>query len=92
MGIPPIISNFPILKSLVNFKSNISSSDETKGLSSKQPQDVVEVSDLARQQLDGIKPLTISSEGELRELLKETRDMLSSSQVSFGLDVNSLNT
>lgn len=83
MTIPPVISNFPALNV---FRSDRSGNAEVQSpqSSSSNPQDLVEISDAALEQLQGSQQL--EADNEAQELASNTRSILGDSDLSLGLD------
>lgn len=89
MALPPILTNLPFLKTFKNDSASdqpaASQDNQTEQVetSSFVPQDVVEISRAASQNLEGIKSL---SEDEVPLVTANTRDILERENVSLGLE------
>ncbi len=88
MAIPPIIANNPLLKL---FRTDNSGTDNTAN-ETRAPatdSDVVELSNTARQRLDGIESLSASDPDRIRAVADESRGLLEANkQLILGLDRN----
>ena len=90
MAIPPIISSFSFLKL---FKSGDDSAEGQKAASGndavytpQSTEDVVEISEVAQQKLDGIRNFTSDKPEEIQGAAGESREILAQTSFSLGLD------
>lgn len=87
MAIPPILSSLPVLKLFKSGSDNTAAQNKTdsaQSRSAKPSQDVVELSEAAKQRLNGVKePENVE---EARNMAADTRAQLSASDRALGLD------
>ena len=84
MAIPPVVSNFPALNV---YKSNQASARAAASESNSragEPQDLVEISSAALEQLQGDQHL--ADEQEAGEVAQQTRQILQGSEFDLGLN------
>ncbi len=87
MAIPPIIANNPLLKLFRTDKPGGEDEVKDAGGAASTPEDIVEISEAARQRLDGgIHALSADDLGEVQEVAGETRAILEDTDLSLGLD------
>lgn len=86
MALPPILSNLPIFKLFKTAAPSSSARQAGQSTKSAVPKDVVEISEAAKKRMEGLRPLSLKNESELRETLGKTRDLIAEHGVSLGLD------
>jgi hypothetical protein len=86
MALPPIISNFPLFK-IFRPGGNAASPRPTDASSrvpfSNPAQDIVQISEAARQKIEGLQQLNVS---QVRALTAEVRQALEQNPISLGLN------
>lgn len=85
MALPPIISNLPIIKLLRSEQSSAVTGDAVKAGAPNHDNDIVEISEAARQKLSETEPLSSDNLAQVREVAAETRSILENTDFSLGL-------
>lgn len=86
MAIPPVVSNFPALNVFKSDQASTRSISTQTTSNSGEPQDLVEISSAALEQLQGDQQL--ASEQEASEVGQQTREILERSDFDLGLSTD----
>ena len=86
MAIPPIITNNPIVK-LFRSEQKAPDGPEAGRITQQTPEDIVEISEIAQQRLDGLEALSSKDPARLQEVSVQTRDLLAENEsLTLGVD------
>ena len=87
MAIPPIISNNPLLKLFRTEQQSGAGKSKQPVATAQTPEDIVEISEAARERLDGIQDLSARKQDDVRQTAAQTGDILGHNQdLTLGLD------